>query len=142
MPSAVPNRNPVITPLAFVGVKAYPRTVEPDEVFSALALSLVAPQQAEYRPKWRWLHDPPKDRVTLMCGGCGRRIAWWTAELRSDWLGLQDISHRGWKWQGQGPCPVRFRGDLVDDECPSCGWTGTAVARQPEEWWLAAPEFM
>jgi hypothetical protein len=109
-------------------------------------------------------HAIGQNRVTLPCGDCGRRIAWWTEELRSGWLGLRDDSHRGWKWQGPR-VPVRFRGPvsgprwdlhsvpelppddprhelswLVDVECPSCGWRRDAVARQPGIWWLADPE--
>jgi hypothetical protein len=87
-------------------------------------------------------HAAPEDRVTLTCGNCRLRIAWWTVKLRSAWLGLQDANHRGWKWQGQGPCPIRFRGELVDAACGACGWAKLGVARQPQEWWTAPPEML
>jgi hypothetical protein len=95
--------------------------------------------------------DPPEEdgqpegerTHPLPCGDCGRRIAWWTVELRSGWLGLQDADHRGWKWQGQGKSPIRFRGELVDATCRACGWAKLGVARQPlSDWWTAPPELL
>jgi hypothetical protein len=115
--------------------------VELDDLADALAASLVAPQVAS-PPTWRWRDATPKDRVTLQCDNCGHRIVWWTTELRDGWLGLQDASHRGWKWQGQGEPPIRFRGEFVDAACRACGWAKPAVARQPQDWWTAAPEML
>lgn len=114
-----------------------------DDAANALAASLVAPQDASLQPTWRWDQAVPKDRVSLTCGYCPRRIAWWTVERRSGWLGLQDHYHRGWKWQDQGKCPLRFRGELVDAACKSCGWAKLGVARQPQpDWWTAPPEML
>jgi hypothetical protein len=118
------------------------RAVELGDLANALAAHLVAPQVASLRPTVRWTCPTPKDRVTLPCGDFGRRIAWWTAELRSGWLVLQDASHRGWKWQGQGKCPLRFRGELVDAACRACGWAKLGVARQQPDWWTAPPELL
>ena len=105
------------------------------------------------------------ERVTLPCEGCGRRIAWWDAQVRAG-IAYRDSVARGWKWQGKG-VPVRFRGSvngrrwdlrsfpeiapddprlalswLVDVECPSCGWKRDGGARQPDIWWLAPPEIL
>jgi len=108
----------------------------------ALAASLAHPQEASLRPEWRWSVATPKDRVELKCEGCGRRIAWWTAKLRSAWLGMKDANYRGWKWHGE-VAPIRFRGPLVDAACPSCGWAKLSAARQPvDDWWLTPPEVL
>jgi len=116
--------------------------MDPDDMVRALTASLAFPQEESLRPAWRWTHATPKDRIQIPCEDCGRRIAWWTAKLRSGWLGLQDASHRGWKWHGEVP-PIRFRGPLVDAACPSCGWAKFGAARQPEaDWQLAAPEIL
>jgi hypothetical protein len=123
-------------------VNGYPPLVELEEMTSALARSLTFPQMDAFRPAWVWRHDTPKDRVTLGCGDCAHRIVWWTAELRSGWLGLQDANCRGWKWQGQEPSPVRFTGDLVHVKCGLCGWRKLAAARQPDPWWLGPPEIL
>jgi hypothetical protein len=113
--------------------------VELDEMAGALAATLVAPQ-ASRPPSWRWSDATPKDRITISCDNCNRRIAWWTTELRSGWLVLQDVTHRGWKWQGE--CPIRFRGQLVDATCPSCHRARFGVARQLSDWWTAPPEML
>lgn len=119
------------------------RAVDLDDAANALAASLVAPQDASLRPVWRWSQDTPKDRITLTCGGCGHRIAWWTVELRDGWLGVQDLDRRGWKCPGQGKFPLRFRGELVDAACGYCGWAKLGAARQPESnWWTAPPEVL
>jgi hypothetical protein len=120
--------------------------VEPEDFARALATSLAAPQEESLRPVWRWREDTPEDRVTIPCGRCGRKIAWWTAEVRPGWLGLQDLNARGWKWHGP-VIPVRFRGPLVDVVgCPAstCRWSDAAVARQPDpdRWWLTPPELL
>jgi len=108
---------------------------------NVLVASLVAPQDASLRPTWRWTCPTPKDRVTVPCGDCGHRIAWWTVELRNGWLGPQDAYRRGWKWQGEGKPPIRFRGELVDAAC-TCGWAKLGVARQQPDWWTAPPELL
>jgi hypothetical protein len=99
---------------------------------------LVAPQA--YRPDRPRVR--PKNHVPLPCGNCGLRIAWWTEEIRPVPLGLQDASHRGWKWQGQGACPVSFRDELVDVSCPDCGWSREGVARQSQPWLQNVPEII
>lgn len=116
--------------------------MEVDDLTHSLAASLVAPQDASLRPIWRWIEATPTDRVTLPCSGCTHRIAWWTAELRDGWLGWQDADRRGWKVPGQGTFPLRFRGELVDAACKACGWAKLGVARQPQDWWTAAPELL
>jgi hypothetical protein len=89
------------------------------DLMRELADYMVAPQA--YRPAAR---RRPTNHVPLRCGNgnCGQRIARWTEEIRPVPLGLQDASHRGWKWQGQH-CPVSFRGELVDVVCLACGWS-------------------
>lgn len=91
-------------------------------------------------PAWQWRVDVPADHVKIPCGDCGRRVAWWTAKIRPGWLGLRDLTYRGWKWLGEGT-PVRFRGPFVDVECRVCGWANR-VARQGEPWWIATPELI
>ena len=67
---------------------------------------------------------------------------WWSDEIRPVPMGLLDASNRGWKWQGQGACPVSFRGELVDVVCPFCGWSREGVARQPQPWRMNVPEVL
>lgn len=105
---------------------------------ASVQASLAAPQT--HQPiAWR---ATGTNRVTLRCGGCPRRIAWWSDEIRPGWPGLQDAIRRGWRWQGP-EVPVTFRGELVDACCPSCGWSREGVARQLQPGsWLRVPELL
>jgi hypothetical protein len=104
-------------------------------------------------------HSNRKTRVNLPCGSCGRRIAWWSLELRHGLAGLDGI-FRGWKWQGdrpvlrfgsdgtivdvdwQGRRPiVRIVHDLAEIACQSC--LAVRIARQPYPfWWRTPPEIL